>query len=128
MNSVTPSNYVVVETDHAVMVRSLLKPAGDIFNSLNPTKIDILHGAVGVCTEAGELLDAAKKYVFYGKTLDRTNIIEELGDLEFYMQSIRQILHITRKETLKANMEKLAIRYKNHQYSDQQAIDRADKA
>jgi len=125
MNSVNPPS--VVETAHAVMVSDLLKPAGDVLSSLNPTKINVLHSAVGVCTEAGELLDAAKKFVFYNKPLDRTNLIEELGDLEFYMQAVRLTVRITREETLEANMEKLAIRYRNHLYSDQQAIDRADK-
>jgi len=128
MNSATPDSLVIVENNHRDMVAGLLKPAADVFNSLNPTKIDMLHSAVGVCTEAGELLDAAKKFVFYGKPLDRANVIEELGDLEFYMQAMRKIVGCTRKETLEANMEKLAIRYKNHQYSDQQAVDRADKA
>jgi len=126
MNSVTPNSEIDIA--HRDMVSDLLKPAGDILSSLNPTKIDVLHSAVGVCTEAGELLDAAKKFVFYGKPLDLANVIEELGDLEFYMQAVRRTVGCTREETLVANMKKLAIRYKNHLYSDQQAIDRADKA
>lgn len=115
------------EFEHAQMVAALVKPREVLLASLSPDKVDLWHGATGVCTEAGELLDAIKKMAIYNKQLDRDNVIEELGDIEFYMQQVRSRLNITREETLKANMEKLAIRYKNYRYTDQAAIDRADK-
>lgn len=43
-----------------------------------------LHAAIGLSTEAGELLDAFKKALFYGQELDRTNVLEEVGDLLWY--------------------------------------------
>ncbi len=116
-----------IELDHHTMVSVLLKPGQEVLNSLTPDKIDITHSAFGISGEAGELLDAVKKHVFYNKPLDRENVIEELGDLEFYMQALRAKLGITRQETLEHNMSKLAERYKNFVYSDQAAIDRADK-
>jgi uncharacterized protein YabN with tetrapyrrole methylase and pyrophosphatase domain len=54
-------------------------------------------------------------------------MVEELGDLEFYMERIRQIVGITREETLKANIEKLSVRY-GKTYSNEAAQARADKA
>lgn len=30
----------------------------------------LMHGAIGCGTESGELLDAIKKYIWYGKDLD----------------------------------------------------------
>jgi len=84
--------------------------------------------ATGVSGEAGELLDAVKKAVIYDKILDRDNVIEELGDLEFYMEGVRQLLEISREETLSRNMEKLVVRYHNYQYSDAAAQERKDKA
>ena len=63
----------------------------------------------------------------YGKPLDRENVIEELGDLEFYMEGLRQGLGITREETLQANVAKLGARYAAGKYSDKAAIARADK-
>lgn len=86
-----------------------------------------LHAAVGVSGEAGELLDAVKKTWAYGKPLDRDNVIEELGDLEFYMEALRQALGITRDETLIQNQKKLGVRYASGVYSDQHAIERKDK-
>lgn len=42
------------------------------------------HSAMGLITEAAELLDAYKKHIYYGKPLDRVNIEEEVGDLAWY--------------------------------------------
>lgn len=110
------------------MVLKLAKPGAAILESLDPDKVDLMHAAVGISGEAGELLDAVKKAVIYNKPLDVQNIIEELGDMEFYMEQLRNNLLIltTREVTLKANYEKLNKRYKNG-YSDSAAQQRADK-
>jgi len=71
-------------------------------------------------------LDAIKKSAIYKKTLDRPNVIEELGDLEFYMQGLRSALGITREDTLRHNISKLTKRY-GDKYSNQAAQARADK-
>jgi NTP pyrophosphatase (non-canonical NTP hydrolase) len=109
------------------MVAALVKDGQLIIDTLSPEKMHTLHMAVGTSGEAGELLDAVKKYVIYNKELDRVNVIEELGDLEFYMEGLRQGLNITREETILANIAKLGVRYASGGYSDQQAQDRADK-
>jgi NTP pyrophosphatase (non-canonical NTP hydrolase) len=109
------------------MVAGLAKPGQTILDSLTPLKIDLLHMAVGVSGEAGELLDAVKAHVFYCKPLDLTNVIEELGDMEFYMEHMRALLKITREETLAGNINKLGKRYVGLVYSDNAAQQRADK-
>jgi NTP pyrophosphatase (non-canonical NTP hydrolase) len=111
---------------HSEMVTALVKPGDAIIASLTPEKAHALHMAVGISGESGELLDAVKKHVIYNKPLDRENVIEELGDLEFYMEGLRQGFDITRKETLDANIAKLGVRYKGG-YSDKAAQERADK-
>lgn len=118
-----------LDNDHKKMVRALAKSGSQIANEMNGEAAHMLHMAVGVAGEAGELLDGVKKAVIYQKPLDRENIIEELGDLEFYMQGLRDGLGITRQETLEANIEKLTGdkgRYKEG-YSDKAAQERADK-
>ena len=109
------------------MVAALVKSGQAIIDSLTPQKANTLHMAVGVSGEAGELLDAVKKYVIYEKELDRANVVEELGDLEFYMEGLRAELGITREETIAGNIAKLGKRYASGSYSDKQAHDRADK-
>ncbi len=84
--------------------------------------------AIGISGEAGELLDAIKKQVIYRKPLDRENVLEELGDLEFYMEGIRQGLGITREQCLAANIAKLGKRYEGMRYTDTAAQERADKS
>ena len=111
---------------HARLVTDLCKPGIDIKQSLTVEKIEMLHMALGIAGETGELVDAVKKHVMYEKEIDRENVIEELGDLEFYMEGLRQILAIDRKETLEANYDKLKVRYKTG-YSNKAAQLRADK-
>lgn len=109
------------------MVESLAKPGEDIVATLDPFKAHLLHMAIGIAGEAGELLDAVKKYVIYNKEPDEANMVEELGDLEFYMEGFRQGLGVTRTFTVNQNMAKLSERYKGFQYSDKAAQERADK-
>lgn len=116
-----------LEFEHHQMVQALAKPGGEIIKTLTPSTAHLLHMAVGVAGEAGELLDAVKKAAVYNKPLDRANVVEELGDLEFYMEGLRDGAGITREETLKANITKLSKRYAAGRYSDQQAQARADK-
>lgn len=101
-------------------VTNLVKERGDREKNLE-------HMVIGICGEAGEIADGIKKNSIYGKPLDRQNIVEELGDLEFYMAGLRQMLNISRFETLAGNVSKLQARYKGG-YSDAAAIERADKA
>ena len=117
----------MVISDHAEMVAKLVKPGIQILAEMNGMDAHLLHMGVGISGEAGELLDAIKKRVVYNKPLDLANVIEELGDLEFYMEGLRKSLMITREETLQANMQKLSKRYEGLKYSDQAAQDRADK-
>ena len=113
--------------DYAEFVASRCKPGTDILAYTTPTEIELLHMAVGVSGEAGELLDAVKKHVIYGKPLDITNVVEELGDLEFYMQGLRNILGVSRQEIVDLNKAKLSVRYQNG-YTDNEASLRRDKA
>ena len=85
------------------------------------------HAALGVCGEAGELADCLKKHVHYGKKIDFQNLVEELGDLRFYIQSIQNIFNIPERAILQYNANKLSKRYAELAYSDEAAIARADK-
>lgn len=112
---------------HPELVRNLFKPGEDILASLDPLKCEILHAALAIPGEAGELVDAIKKFVVYLKPLDRANVVEELGDLEFFLEALRVRLDITREETIEANIAKLEKRYHGGSYSDRHAQQRADK-
>jgi NTP pyrophosphatase (non-canonical NTP hydrolase) len=89
--------------------------------------LNLLHGAVGMSGEAGELLDSVKKTWAYNRPVDRVNIVEELGDLRFYMQMVMIQLKISEEEVIQGNVDKLAKRYIGLTYSDIAAQIRADK-
>jgi NTP pyrophosphatase (non-canonical NTP hydrolase) len=118
---ITKDNGHIEVVRYDVFVASLFKT-----DPLNNT-MNLLHAAVGTSGEAGELLDAIKKVWIYNKPLDRENIVEELGDLRFYMQALMIYANITEQEVLQHNANKLAKRYVGLQYSDQAAQARADK-
>lgn len=117
----------LADITHPELVAALIKPGEQLAEEFTPTDCKLIHALMGICGEAGELMDAVKKATVYRKPLDRANVIEELGDLEFYMQDLRATLGITREETLAHNIAKLSKRYVGLTYSDKSAQERADK-
>lgn len=113
--------------DYAEFCFSLAKPGEEIVSEMTPEKAHLMHMAVGIAGEAGELLDAIKKHVMYGKPLDLENVEEELGDIEFYMQNLRDALRLTREQVIAANVAKLSKRYAAGKFTNAQAQQRADK-
>lgn len=71
----------------------------------------LLHGAIGCCTEAGELLDAVKKCLFYNRVLDHINIEEEIGDLMWYVALVVDACGFDFDSILDKNIRKLKARY-----------------
>lgn len=62
--------------------KALRTETSEFKNTPNPR---ILHAAIGLCTESGELIDALKKSTFYGRELDVVNVKEEAGDILWYL-------------------------------------------
>lgn len=73
--------------------------------------IRMLHAAIGLVTEAGELQDALKKHIFYGKSLDKVNLKEEMGDLFWYLAILADTLGVEFEEIMESNIAKLKLRY-----------------
>jgi NTP pyrophosphatase (non-canonical NTP hydrolase) len=71
----------------------------------------LLHAGIGIATESGEFLDALKKHIFYGKELDKVNLLEELGDLFWYMAIALDELGSTFEKEQARNIAKLKARY-----------------
>ena len=120
------NNDTIVE-EHKKMVQALAKPGCQLQQEMTPTKAHLNHMVIGLAGEVGEIADCIKKYTMYRKALDVDNLKEEIGDLLFYMIGICNELNIDLFECMALNQAKLAERYQNHVYSDQAAIERADK-
>lgn len=82
-------------TAYSDMVRSLAKSGDAIVASMTPMMAHLQHMAIGVSGEANEL--------FGGIILveGRENFIEEMGDIEFYLEGLRQGLGIDREQTMR---------------------------
>lgn len=94
---------------------------------MNTPAEELHHHTTGMSGEAGELLDATKKVWIYGKPVDVEHIIEEMGDLRWYYQSMLNMIGLTDEDIQAANTVKLMKRYPEGVYSNEQAIARADK-
>lgn len=112
---------------HKELVTALVKSPDRIHEEITPNSLGLIHMIMGISGETGELLDAIKKHVIYLKPIDIDNIIEELGDIEFYLEGFRQQLGISRNDCLQANIVKLSKRYGEGKYTDSDAIARVDK-
>lgn len=193
------SNTMKHEISHSEMVAKLIKSGTILKSEWVERDFELMHATIGIVGECGELAGGIDYAVTNKEPLDRTNVIEELGDLEFYMENLRSILSIARNDVLncetvcwvaptvnqitvhmliystdlmdqikkatiyrkelnreavlanlskiewlvehlrkhlgltyeqclQANIDKLAVRYKDFEYSNQQAQDRADKS
>ncbi len=93
----------------------------DKHHSIDPI---IEHSIDGISSEAGELADAAKRVKWYGTEIDTTNILEECGDLLFYLDKLIRRCNSTFEGVMQMNMSKLAERYKNFEFTKDQAVNR----
>lgn len=112
---------------HAHLVKALAKPDEQLRREIQPGDLNLLHAALGLCGEAGEIIDTVKKAIIYRQPLDKANLLEELGDLEFFLELLRQATGLERAATLRANIAKLKRRYPHLRYRNQDAQRRADK-
>lgn len=87
------------------------------------SEMGLMHGVMGICGEAGEIMELVKKYVFYNKSFDIDALKEELGDLLWYMAQICEAGGFTFEELMDLNIKKLRARYP-HKFNTEGAIDR----
>lgn len=93
------------------------------FADLEDEKLNLLHCAIGASTEAGELLDAFKKHIYYKKELDVVNVGEEIADIQWYLFNLCRLLNLDMEQLLEANIAKLKARY-GDKFSSEKAINR----
>lgn len=86
-----------LEKQHADMVSSLVKKGERLKEEIGAFQLDIWHAATGIATEAGELMERTLNIKPTLTKEDRENYIEELGDLEFYIEQLRRALSIERR-------------------------------
>ncbi len=90
-----------------------------IENSELPIDPRVFHGIIGLATESGELITALQT-ALNGHPIDPVNVMEEMGDQNWYSAILHDALNLNPEETLDKNINKLAKRYPE-KYSDTSA-------
>lgn len=71
----------------------------------------LIDAALGLTGEAGEVADIVKKSYYQGHELNFDAIVEELGDVAWYIALACQALGIGMETVLQMNVDKLKKRY-----------------
>ena len=90
---------------------------------------DLTHVALGIATEGGEFTTVVKRAAIYDKPVGAQEIhhmVEELGDLLWYIALAAEHLSVPLNRIAEGNIEKLRARFPQS-YSNEAAEQRADK-
>lgn len=91
----------------------------------------LLHGVIGLTGEVGELAGAIERYAYYEKDFDRLNVIEEMGDVLWYLSELCDALDIPMERVMRLNISKLRKRFPenfDHELAKEENRDRAAEA
>jgi NTP pyrophosphatase (non-canonical NTP hydrolase) len=72
---------------------------------------DLICAALGLAGESGEFADSVKKYKYHGHQLDHAHLLEELGDVLWYVALGARELDVTLEDVARENLLKLQRRY-----------------
>ncbi len=110
---VAPARFAYNRTSHLEVV--------DRLSQLQTMRV--LHGVMGVSTEAGELEESLYNHLFLGKPLDHVNLREEIGDVMWYLALLCNALDTSFEEIADGNIKKLRARFPD-KFTDDLAINR----
>lgn len=85
----------------------------------------LCNAAMGLAGESGEVLDCLKKHLFHGHPLDKDKVLNELGDVRYYLEWMLSLLSSDIKTIEEKNTAKLMVRYPQG-FSTQSSIRRVD--
>lgn len=92
---------------------------------LNENQTQLLMVALGLAGETGELVDALKKMIFHGHSIDKDKVAEEASDLLWYLAALCTTLSLDLSDVMQANVDKLRRRFPDG-FSTEASIARVD--
>lgn len=101
MDSYTFGNHLISQT---------IGPSRDRITYDSGAKL--LHAHLGISGETGELAGAIEKYMYYGQDFNRRNVIEELGDLLWYIAEACDAIGVDMETVMRLNIVKLQDKFK----------------
>ena len=83
------------------------------------------EGALGLVAESGEVADLVKKHLYQGHPFKKDKLIEELGDVMWYIALLCYSQNLSLHDIMQGNINKLEQRYPNG-FSVEDSIKRVD--
>jgi NTP pyrophosphatase (non-canonical NTP hydrolase) len=100
----------------------VLATESNTFYTINPR---VLHSAMGIANESGELMEHVKARIAYGKFMNVTDLLEEYGDLLWYIMIGLDAIGHSLEDAIEANVKKLhKVRYKGGKFTQEDALHR----
>ncbi len=87
----------------------------------------VLNGVLGLAGESGECCDIVKKNRFQGHELNKEHLMEELGDVLWYIAETASGLNVTLEEVAQYNLDKLHKRYHGNHFNKEDSIHRNEE-
>lgn len=87
----------------------------------------LINGVMGLNGESGEVIDIVKKYLYQGHTLDIDKLINELGDVQWYINLIADAINVSLEDIAKHNISKLEKRYPKGYFREEDSVNRAEE-
>lgn len=76
-----------------------------------PERERLLVQTLGLCGESGEVADIVKKHAWHGAPLDKAVMVDELGDVLWYLTDLATAIGVSLEDVAAANVAKLRRRY-----------------
>ena len=83
----------------------------------------IAHGIIGKTTESIELCEALFHHIYNGKKFDKVNVVEEIGDGQWYDALLLRVLKVPFAKAWSINIAKLYKRFEG-KFSKEKALNR----
>ncbi len=87
----------------------------------------VLNGVLGLAGESGECCDIVKKNRFQGHELNKEHLMEELGDVLWYIAETASGLSVSLEEVAQYNLDKLHKRYHGNHFNKEDSIHRMEE-
>ena len=78
--------------------------------AIYPENCKITYPTLGLCGEAVEVAEKAKKKIRDGKPLILKDVVKELGDVLWYLSTLASDLDVSLEDIAQTNVEKLTSR------------------
>lgn len=102
-----------IEYDDSISIKEYQEFAHQAPHPASIGKNQLMHYALGLAGEVGEVCDDIKKREFHGRDIPLEHTKEELGDVMWYVANVCSELGFDLEEVMKENVAKLKKRYSN---------------